>query len=66
MDEKEGFVEKYIAFLKSGCNKDVLDILKIVDIDLTTNAPFEKAFSFITECLNELKEIIKEGGELNE
>ena len=66
MDEKEGFVEKYIEFLKSGCNKEVLDILKIVDIDLTTNAPFEKAFSFITECLNELKEIINEGGELNE
>ena len=52
--------------MKSGCNQEVLDILKIVDIDLTTNAPFEKAFSFITECLNELKEIINEGGELNE
>ncbi len=66
MDEKEGFVEKYIEFLKSGSSKEVLDILKIVDIDLTGDEPFEKAFAFITDCLKELKEIINEGGELNE
>ncbi len=66
LDEKDGFVEKYIEFLKSGCNKDVLDILKLVDVDLTTNVPFEKAFEFIRECLNKLKEIVNEGGELNE
>ncbi len=66
MDGKEGFVEKYIEFLKSGCNKEVLDILKIVDVDLTTDEPFEKAFAFVAECLNNLKEIINEGGELNE
>ncbi len=63
MDEKEGFVEKYLEFLKSGCNKEVLDILKIVDIDLTTDKPFQKAFSFISECLEELKKISNEGGE---
>ncbi len=63
MDEKEGFVEKYLEFLKSGCNKEVLDILKIVDIDLTTDEPFQKAFSFISECLEELKKISNEGGE---
>ena len=66
MEEKEGFVEKYIEFLKSGCNKEVLDILKLVDVDLTTDAPFEKAFGFIKECLEELKKIVSEGGEINE
>ena len=58
---KEGFVEKYLEFLKSGSNKDVLDILKIVDIDLTTDEPFEKAFSFIAGCLEQLKKLVEEG-----
>ncbi len=61
LDHKDGFVEKYLNFLKSGCNKEVLDILKDVDIDLTTEAPFEKAFTFVKELLNELKEIVQEG-----
>lgn len=61
LDRKDGFVEKYLNFLKSGCNKEVLDILKDVDIDLTTEAPFEKAFTFVKELLNELKEIVQEG-----
>ena len=61
LDHKEGFVEKYLNFLKSGCNKEVLEILKGVDIDLTTRAPFEKAFTFVQELLSELKEIVQEG-----
>ena len=58
---KEGFVERYLEFLKSGSNKDVLDILKIVDIDLTTDEPFEKAFSFIAGCLEQLKKLVEDG-----
>ena len=66
MEEKVGFIEKYIEFLKSGCNQEVLDILKLVDVDLTTDAPFEKAFGFIKECLEKLKKIVSEEGESNE
>ena len=61
MDHKEGFVQKYLTFLKSGCRKEVLEILEGVDIDLTTDAPYEKAFSFIAKCVNELEELMKEG-----
>ena len=61
LDHKEGFVEKYLNFLKSGCNKEVLEILKGVDIDLTTRAPFEKASTFVQELLSELKDIVQEG-----
>ena len=60
MDQKDGFVDKYLAFLKSGSNQDVLDILKIVNIDLTTNEPYEKAFTFINECLEKLKKEVKQ------
>ncbi len=60
-EQKEGFVEKYLKFLKSGCNKDVLDILKEVDVDLTTKEPFEKAFHFIEQKVLELENLLKEG-----
>ena len=60
MDQKDGFVDKYLTFLKSGSNQDVLDILKIVNIDLTTNEPYEKAFTFINECLEKLKKEVKQ------
>ena len=60
MDQKDGFVDKYLTFLKSGSNQDVLDILKIVNIDLTTNEPYERAFTFINECLEKLKKEVKQ------
>lgn len=64
MDGKEGFVSKYLQFLKSGCSKNPLDILQLVDIDLTSDAPFQKAFTFIKECLEQLKNLEKEGESL--
>ena len=54
--EHKKAADKYLDFLKSGSSKDVLDILKIVDIDLTTNEAYEKAFTFINDCLERLKE----------
>ena len=64
MDGKEGFVSKYLQFLKSGCSKNPLDILQLVDIDLTSDAPFQKSFTFIKECLEQLKSLEKEGESL--
>jgi len=61
LNKKEGFPDKYLAFLKSGCNQNVLDILKIVDVDLTSLEPFTFAFSFIEEKLNELKTLVETG-----
>ena len=53
------FKDKYIKFLQSGCNKDVLELLKIVDIDFTEYTPFDKAFTFIKEKYNELKTLLE-------
>lgn len=58
---KQNFSERYLTFLKSGSSMDSLDILKKIDIDLTTDEPFDKAFGFIDECLKKLKILIKEG-----
>ncbi len=49
------YSKKYIEFLKNGTNKSFMEILKSIDIDLTTDEPFEIAFNFIKERLNEYK-----------
>ena len=54
-----GFNKKYIEFLKNGTNKPAVEILKEIGIDLTTDEPFDTAFKFIREQLDEYKEIIK-------
>lgn len=53
------FKDKYIKFLQSGCNKDVLELLKIVNIDFTEYTPFDKSFTFIKEKYNELKTLLE-------
>ena len=53
------FNKKYIEFLKNGTNKPAVEILKEIGIDLTTDEPFDTAFKFVREQLDEYKEIIK-------
>lgn len=54
---EEGFVNKYKEFLKSGGSKYPMEILKIVDIDLTKKTPFIAAMKEFREVLGELKKI---------
>ncbi len=53
----KNYYKKYIEFLKNGSNKSFMEILKYIDIDLTTDEPFETAFNFIKQKLNEYKNI---------
>ena len=55
----ESFKDKYINFLKNGTAKPAVEILKEIGIDLTTNKPFEEAFDFIKNRLNEYKNELK-------
>ena len=61
----KNYQEKYLNFLKGGSSKNVLDLLKDIDIDLTTKKPFTIAFDLIKEKFDELQKLIKEG-EYNE
>ncbi len=61
LENKPHIVENYIQFLSSGSSMNVLDILKLVDVDLTTKEPFERAFQFIEKKLLELQLLVKEG-----
>ena len=58
LNEKD-FNKKYIEFLKNGTNKPAVEILKEIGVDLTTDAPFETAFNFMREQLNEYKRLTK-------
>ena len=58
--EKEGFQEKYIKFLSSGGRDFPLEVLKIIDIDLTDTKVFESAMKEFKNTLEEFKKVYNE------
>ena len=60
INEKEGFKEKYIEFLKSGGRDYPLEILKIIDIDLNDNKVFQDAINSFKEDIELFKKIYNE------
>lgn len=59
LTHEKDFYKKYIDFLKNGTNKPAVEVLKEIGVDLTTDEPFETAFKFIKEQLDEYKSLIK-------
>lgn len=53
LTDKE-YYKKYINFLKSGCTKNPVELLQDIDVDLTTDTPYIKAFEFIDRIIKEL------------
>ena len=56
MTEKD-YYKKYINFLKGGSSKTPIELLQDIDVDLTTNKPYDLAFEYIRKQLEELKKI---------
>lgn len=54
LDEKSGYVEKYINMLKQGCTKKSVELLKMVDVDLEDPATYENAVLWIKTIENKL------------
>jgi oligoendopeptidase F len=50
-------VDDYKKFLSSGCIKDPITLLKIVKVDLTTDEPFNVAFSYFETKLKAFKRL---------
>jgi oligoendopeptidase F len=48
----------YLSFLKSGCSKWPLDLLKDAGVDMTSPAPVETALNYFERLVNELDELI--------
>lgn len=61
INKKEGSLEKYLNFLKSGCSKYPLDILIDTGVDLISGYPIEETLKIFGEKVNELKELTKWG-----
>lgn len=53
----EAYVEKYKNMLKAGGSMDPLDILKLAEVDLSTDAPYRTAMTEFENALKELKEL---------
>lgn len=53
--EDSEYYKKYINFLKSGCSKSPVELLQDIGVDLTTDEPYEKAFKFINNLINQIK-----------
>jgi len=51
--------KNYLEFLSSGGNNYPLEILKKVDVDMTTSKPIEEALSMFEDKLDKVKKLIK-------
>jgi len=51
----------YLGFLKAGCTKDVLDIMKDAGVDLSTPAPVDAALNRFGDTVDELAALLKKG-----
>lgn len=58
LNKEPGIVEKYVEMLKQGCTKKSVELLKMVDVDLESKKPYEEAFEFFEENLEELENLI--------
>lgn len=47
--------EAYFSFLKAGCSKDVLDIMKDAGVDLSTPAPIVDALDYFADVVKQLR-----------
>ena len=58
IEGKEGAVEKYKGFLKSGGSKYPIDILKDAGVDMTTSEPLEATIQRFNELLDMMEKEI--------
>lgn len=58
LENKNGILDKYIEMLKQGQTKKSVDLLKMVEVDLESKEPYQKAFEYYKENIDELEKII--------
>lgn len=59
INKKDGALEKYLKFLKSGCSKYPLEILNETGVDLISGNPIKETLSIFENKVKELKELMK-------
>ena len=53
-------VEDYLGFLRGGCSKDPISLLRDAGVDMTTPAPVEEALKLFDTLLDEMGDLAKE------
>ena len=56
--EGQKAVEDYLGFLRGGCSKTPIELLKGAGVDMTTAAPIETALKTFEELLDEFEELM--------
>ncbi len=54
--------EAYLNFLKGGCSKDPLDLLRDAGVDMETPEPVNTALDYFAQLVDELEELLGVGG----
>ena len=54
----EAGVADYMKFLKGGCSKDPIELLKMAGVDISTPKPVEDALQLFEEVVSELEELL--------
>ena len=53
-------VQPYLEFLRSGCTKDPVSLLKIAGVDLSTSRPVEEALDVFEKAIGEMEALADE------
>ena len=53
-------MQDYIGFLKGGCSKTPIDLLKGAGVDMTGPEPVNQALALFGQLLDEMEELTKE------
>lgn len=59
LKEGEPVVKSYLEFLKSGCTKDPVSLLKIAGVDMSTKKPIHEALCVFEKVIMEMEELIE-------
>lgn len=54
----EDAVQDYLDFLKGGCSKTPIDLLKGAGVDMSTTAPIDAAMEIFSSLLDQLEELV--------
>jgi len=60
LEEGEGAVKDYLAFLSGGCSKDPISLLRGAGVDMRTADPVHSALALFDSLLDEMEELMKD------
>ena len=60
LEEGQPAVERYLNFLRSGCTKSPIELLKDAGVDMTTAAPVNDALALFAQLLDEMENLLED------